>query len=149
MPMSISIRTAILSIVGLAALIMFSLIGLSFYTHDARDGHQTEIEKIQELDATIVQLELAFLQARRAEKDFLLRLGDADVARHADVIAHLNETLLSAQTQLGELNGLDQSAADLTALQTAVTAYATSFADVVESNRALGFDETRTTGTIA
>ena len=142
MPMSISIRTAILSIVGLAALIMFSLIGLSFYTHDARDGHQTEIEKIQELDATIVQLELAFLQARRAEKDFLLRLGDADVARHADVIAHLNETLLSAQTQLGELNGLDQSAADLTALQTAVTAYATSFADVVESNRALGFDET-------
>ena len=74
--MKYSIRTAILSIVGLAAVSMCALVGLSFYTHDARDTSQAEVERVEKLDATLVQLELAFLQARRAEKDFLLRRDD-------------------------------------------------------------------------
>ncbi|MFY1712659.1 methyl-accepting chemotaxis protein [Tritonibacter mobilis] len=140
--MKYSIRTAILSIVGLAAISMCALVGLSFYTHDARDTSQAEVKRVEKLDATLVQLELAFLQARRAEKDFLLRRDDKYVDRHAEVVTQLNSTMDSARNQTVDLAGMEDISSNLDLLQDAVASYASSFSDVVATSRALGLDET-------
>ena len=143
MSLSFSIRTAILSIVALATVIMLALIGLSFYTHAIRDDVQAEIERIEQLDRTIATLEIGFLQARRAEKDFLLRQEETYVSRHDQVTAALLETVSSAETQTSANAGLDQSTSLLAALKSAISAYRDSFADVVAVKRSLGFDETQ------
>jgi methyl-accepting chemotaxis protein len=140
--MTYSIRTAILSIVGLAAIGMCALVGLSFYTNAARDTSQQEIEQVETLNATIVQLEIAFLQARRAEKDFLLRSDEKYVGRHADILTQLNATLDSARAQTNEIDGMSDVSANLDDLQVAVASYAASFQDVVSSSLALGLNET-------
>ena len=132
--MKYSIRTAILSIVGLAAISMCALVGLSFYTHDARDTSQAEVERVEKLDATLVQLELAFLQARRAEKDFLLRRDDKYVDRHAEVVTQLNSTMDSARNQTVDLAGMEDISSNLDLLQDAVASYARSFSDVVATS---------------
>ncbi|WP_420004663.1 methyl-accepting chemotaxis protein [Arenibacterium sp. LLYu02] len=143
MSLSISIRTAILFIVGLASLMILSLIGMSFYTHSARDTYQEEAERMDRLDRTIVGMEVDFLQARRAEKDFLLRLDEKYVDRHRAVIAELTAHLDSARKQSTEIVELSDKQDALDSLQTAITSYAESFLAVVETHRALGLDETQ------
>lgn len=142
MSVSISIRTAILSIVGLASLMILSLIGMSFYTHSARDAYQVEAERMEHLDRTIADMETNFLQARRAEKDFLLRLDESYVDRHRDVIQQLIGQMTSAHEQAADIAELTMMDDELDALQVAITSYADSFLAVVESNRTLGLDET-------
>ncbi|KUP94780.1 methyl-accepting chemotaxis protein [Tritonibacter horizontis] len=142
MTFQVSIRIAILSIVGLAAAIMFALIGLSFYTHTERDTFQARIERIEQLDATVAELEISFLQARRAEKDFLLRLDEKFIDRHAQVIVDLKDILASANAQIAALPAIAEDLVQLEALEPAIDDYAASFADVVASYQTLGFDET-------
>jgi len=73
MKFKVSINLAILSIIVLAAGIMFTLAGISLYTHQVRDDMQVRAAQIEAVDMSLVDLEQQFLSARRAEKDFLLR----------------------------------------------------------------------------
>lgn len=142
MSLSISIRTAILFIVGLASVMILSLIGMSFYTHSARDTYQLEAERMDRLDRTIAAMEINFLQARRAEKDFLLRLDEKYVERHSTVISDLTAQLESARRQSADISELSDKQSALDALQSAINSYAESFVAVVETQRTLGLDET-------
>lgn len=142
MSLSISIRTAILFIVGLASVMILSLIGMSFYTHSARDTYQLEAERMDRLDRTIAAMEINFLQARRAEKDFLLRLDEKYVERHSTVISDLAAQLESARRQSADISELSDKQSALDALQSAINSYAESFVAVVETQRTLGLDET-------
>jgi methyl-accepting chemotaxis protein len=91
---------------------------------------------------------IAVLQARRHEKDFLLRLKPDDVAKHGEVIAKL-------RSELDELRALPLQdvalpvAEDaqpqavgtvLTTLQPSIDAYAAAFAALVEANQQRGLN---------
>jgi len=141
MRLSISIRTAILSIVALAATVMLGLVGLMLHSAQVRDANEAEIRLVESERQTLDALEIAFLQARRAEKDFLLRHDDRYVDRHAAVMAEIAQRIERAREIHGQLEASTAEDRDLQALSTAVAAYGAVFGELVASRRRLGFDE--------
>lgn len=143
MPYRISIRTAVLSIVGLAALGMAALLALMIYTHDVRDGQDAGLARMTALRTTMQELESTLLQARRAEKDFLLRKDEKFVARHEDIEAQLTGLIETAHRQIAAIDGLEGVTQHLQEVETELAAYSEIFDRLVDSNLALGLDETR------
>ncbi|WP_238394069.1 FAD-dependent oxidoreductase, partial [Rhodovulum sulfidophilum] len=85
------------------------------------------------------ELEMSFLKARRAERDFLLRQDVGNIDRHAEAMTLLNErsahARILARDTGGEVTGL------LDGVDRLIKAYASGFASLVESHRLLGFNE--------
>lgn len=71
----LTVKTAVLSIVVLAAVVMTALIGIGMYSRNVQDALHEDVLREETLALAFDSLEIEFLQARRAEKDFLLR-GD-------------------------------------------------------------------------
>ena len=141
MKLKTSINTAVLSIVVLAGLVMITLIGISKYTHTVSARVQAEVLQVSELSTALDKLEIDFLSARRNEKDFLLRLDEKYVQRHAGTMEHLFAALDETETLLAQVDGMDEIAKEVDGLRTAITAYSEGFAALVANNRLLGLDE--------
>lgn len=141
MKLKTSINTAVLSIVVLAGLVMITLIGISKYTHTVGAEVQANVLRVSELSSTLDKLEIEFLRARRNEKDFLLRLDEKYVQRHAGTMESLYAELSETETLLLQVEGLDEVAKEVGGLTTAITAYRDEFTALVDSNRRLGLDE--------
>lgn len=139
--MKTSVNLAILSIILLAGLVMFGLAGISYITHNIRDTQKQAVLEVENLNQTLAQMEVEFLRARRAEKDFLLRRDEKYVDRHANTMVQLNEISASLKSQLPQVDGMQDQLAALTQLDSAVAAYEQSFAALVQSHRTLGLDE--------
>ncbi|MVO14279.1 methyl-accepting chemotaxis protein [Parasedimentitalea huanghaiensis] len=142
MKLKTSINTAVLSIVILAGLIMITLIGISRYTHNVSADVQSDLLRVNALGSTLEGLEIEFLMARRAEKDFLLRLDEKYVLRHADTMTRLYAALNESENQLRQIEGLEASAKEIADLSAAITAYRDEFSALVAINQNLGLDET-------
>ncbi|KAE9631421.1 ATP-binding protein [Parasedimentitalea maritima] len=140
--MKVSIKFAVFSIVALAGLVMLSLIGLSRYTLPIGSKVQAEIFKISHMNFALGRFQIDFLRARRAEKDFLLRLADVYALRHAKFVAKLHITLEEIQGLSDEIGGMGEITLEISTLTSAITAYQENFAELVHSNRRLGYDET-------
>mgnify|MGYP000126325187 CR=1 FL=1 len=141
MKLKTSINTAVLSIVVLAGLVMFTLIGISTYMQKQSAEMQDSVMRVGDLNTTLDKLEIEFLLARRAEKDFLLRLDDKYVQRHAGTMTRLFAVLEEVRTRLGQIDGLETAAAEVDALSKSITAYEDQFAAVVATHQRLGMDE--------
>lgn len=133
----LSIRLQILAICGLAlfgfiAIGSVYLIGSSILS-DVRHNHNATIQ----LFSLEQDLRFELLNARRREKDFLIRLDEKYVGQHAEVISR-------QKTLLTELNGVartENEQKNLAALGTLITNYETQFAEVVKDRLAIGLNE--------
>ncbi|MBL3610157.1 methyl-accepting chemotaxis protein [Rhodovulum sulfidophilum] len=127
------------TIILLAAAIMVGIILLFLQGDRMRDSFDEDVRRFEELVQTLDELEISFLKARRAEKDFLLRQDVGNIDRHAEAMTLLNErsahARILARDTGGEVTGL------LDGVDRLIKAYATGFASLVESHRLLGFNE--------
>ncbi len=130
-----TVKTAVLSIVVLAAIVMGALIGIGHYSGLTQKALQEEVRHGERLVFTIDRIEVEFLQARRAEKDFLLRRDQKYVSRHAEVMEEMAADLIEARA-------LTRHGADgLDTFEEALEGYAVAFSSLVSSHQKLGMDE--------
>lgn len=134
-----TVKSAVLSIVALASLVMAALIGIGVYSQNVQETLHAKVRPNEQLVLALDNLEIGFLQARRAEKDFLLRKDQKYLGRHAGVIEEM-------AAGLGEAEGLMQQgglldAAELEAFEAALEQYKRAFAALAGSHKVLGLDE--------
>ena len=135
-----TLRTRIFLLAPLAILGML-LVGSIFYFGDkVEQDYRADLERIQDLYILDQDLEMSLLQARRAEKDFLLRKRETDVSRHGEVSSAAEAQIQRLQSLASEgfSSELEQKVA---ALDTGFKRYAATFNELAEKVRSLGFDE--------
>lgn len=139
--MKISVNFAIFSIIFLAGIVMFGLAGISHLTHGMRDDLQRDVAQVERIYVALDRLEVEFLMARRAEKDFLLRKDEKYIDRHAAAMQRLAEIQNTLTTELPRTQGLEGQVAAFAELTAAIEAYQQDFNALVASHRKLGLDE--------
>ncbi|HEV2112328.1 MAG TPA: methyl-accepting chemotaxis protein [Gammaproteobacteria bacterium] len=117
----------------------FALIGalyLVFVATVARD--RAQLDRVTQFSAAATDVEMAGLEARRHEKDFLLRRDTSYVQQHDTAMARV-------YTQLDKLPGLNiadsEQQAEIASVRQSMQTYDASFKTVVEKAVQLGLDE--------
>lgn len=134
---STGIRAQILS-VGVCALAGFVLIGvIYFFSSRQMDNVQDDQHLAMEERQAVTAIRYEFLNARRAEKDFLIRMDAKYVARHAEISKEMAGKLgrLADQQRGSEASDL------LAAVQDSYGAYAAQFANVASGWHQIGLNE--------
>jgi methyl-accepting chemotaxis protein len=136
----ITLRQKIIAIgaIGIAGLCLVGAIyrvGLS-----SQEAHQSAAAEAAAISATTTRVVHAMLEARQAEKDFLLGANEQGVHRHAEQSKTIATELDSLQRSVDAL--ASGPIGPLTALlRSGFAEYVQAFATLVEVRRALGFDE--------
>ncbi len=138
MKRKITVSFAILSIIVMAIGVMGSLAGISLYSHKMRDDMQYRVKVIEEAAIAIENLKIEFLMARRAEKDFLLRLDTKYSDRHAGIMEKMWAHIAVMEEILAKVPDLAETSANLGPLNEFAHEYEARFKDVVASNNRLG-----------
>jgi methyl-accepting chemotaxis protein len=135
-----TLRTRIFLLAPLAILGMLLVGSIFYFGERVEQAHRTDLDTIQNLYILDQDLEMSMLQARRAEKDFLLRKRETDVSRHAEVAAAAEAQIQRMQTLAsdGFASEMDQRVA---ALDTGFERYVAVFGQLAEKVRMLGLDE--------
>ncbi|MEF2073052.1 methyl-accepting chemotaxis protein [Consotaella sp. CSK11QG-6] len=129
------IIAAAVSVVGMLALVA------TFMTEEQISSSYEEIaEKAERAERRIMDVEINFLEGRRAEKDFLLRKDDKYATAHAEIAERLNDDL-SALTTLTADGELQQLAGDVAQMKSLFADYRETFVAATDANRTLGLDE--------
>lgn len=139
--MKISVNFAILSIILMAGLVMFGLTGFANFTHTMRDDLQTEVEQVEHIYEALDKLEVEFLMARRAEKNFLLRRDDKYIDHHIEAMEKIAEIQQSLAVGLPQTAGMQGQVGAFSTLVAAVQTYEQDFFGVEDSTFKLGLDE--------
>jgi methyl-accepting chemotaxis protein len=95
---------------------------------------EAERARAQSAAVLVANLELQMLQARRAEKDFLLRRSEDYAKRHSDVV----DKALTAIRGLTDVTVDSALRTQITALQSGIEGYRARFVAVVEAYKRLG-----------
>ena len=126
-----------ISLLSIVALVIFAIVGVTQFVADQqRQSAQLIAQSASEDSLTVDAVSRAFLNARRHEKDFVIRRSEEHVAAHAETAATIRAGLdqLSGREELGDL--LDQ----IVQAQDAVDNYVSEFANVVALQRKVGLD---------
>jgi methyl-accepting chemotaxis protein len=136
---SFPLRVQIGSIAALAVVGLSFVAGAYFLSAARLDAADATIASATSGEMLALEIEIGLLQARRAEKDFLLRQDESLLTQHAaaveGVVARL--TKLTARQDDDEARRLGGS------VGSELKVYGAAFASLVEAMRALGFDETK------
>ncbi|SMP18775.1 methyl-accepting chemotaxis protein [Shimia sagamensis] len=138
MKRKITVSFAIITIIVMAIGVMGGLAGISLYSHKMRDDMQHRVKVIEESAIAIENLKIEFLMARRAEKDFLLRLDPKYSDRHAGIMEKMWGHLAVMEGILGQVSDLTETAQNMAPLIQFAHDYQDRFKDVVASNERLG-----------
>lgn len=131
---SVSVRTAA---IGFVALIGFAAVGaVSLWADAQRKAQAEEMAALQERNEHLHAVVEGFLQARRREKDFLIRLDASYAAKHAEVADTVLKELDAVRATLDA--PLVQEAAKL---QETFQVYAAQFGKLAALWTDLGLDE--------
>jgi methyl-accepting chemotaxis protein len=134
--LSFGLRTRILLIpaVMLASFAFVAAIHAGASGREARA--EARIEKARKADMAADELSRAFLEARRHEKDFLLRKGAASIRAHAEAMGR-------AERAADQLDGLVEGAAGgaLSAARSDLDEYGRQFEGIVAEQGRVGLDE--------
>jgi methyl-accepting chemotaxis protein len=134
-----NVKSAVLSIVALAVLVMAALVGIGVYSQNAQEALHAKVLQDEKLTLAFDSLEIDFLQARRAEKDFLLRRDEKYVTRHAGIMEKMAASLTEARALMQ--SGGQLKPADLDAFGDALKEYQLAFKAMTGSHRLIGLDE--------
>ncbi|MBU2091653.1 MAG: HAMP domain-containing protein, partial [Alphaproteobacteria bacterium] len=125
----------LLGIIGLLAAVAVFFQGTAKFAEQ-----QARLDRSADQQFQALRLDATLLDARRAEKDFLIRKEDRYVERHASVLDRANALIASLAASLA---GTDAGLADkLREIGTGLGTYKERFAATVESQRRLGYKET-------
>ena len=127
-----------ISLIGGVALLIFIVVGaVQFIAEQQRRAAEEVAESALENKLVADAVSREFLNARRREKDFLLRMDEKYVSEHASVVKDVNAGLEQLE-QAPELNAFD---AQLQEIVTAFANYDAKFAVVVGLQREIGLNE--------
>ncbi|MFW2587682.1 methyl-accepting chemotaxis protein [Sagittula sp. SSi028] len=135
-----TIGRAVFSIVILGAIFMAALVFIYRYTETQRSMLEDERRHAEQMSHLLDKVDIQYLQARRAEKDFLLRRDEKYVQRHSETMGKLSAALDAAESQLTTLD-MPDALANLGELRTLTDNYAQAFSDVTASVRSVGLSE--------
>ena len=126
-----------ISLISIVALVIFAVVGTTQFVADQQRQSAQEIAKAATADQLVVdRISREFLNARRHEKDFVLRKSEEYITSHSEAAASVRNGLeeLAGRKEIGELIGqVDQARA-------AFEDYVSEFANVVELQRKVGLD---------
>jgi methyl-accepting chemotaxis protein len=131
-------KIAAIGLVGIVGLIVIGLIYES--GRRSQEGSRLIASEAGTMSALGKHLTIEMLEARHAEKNFLMRRKDEDARRHAELAAAISRDFDKLKSML-EAAGLGDLAAASAAARQGFSSYAESFGAAVESQRRLGFDE--------
>ena len=127
-----------ISLIGGVALLIFIVVGaVQFIAEQQRRAAEEVAESALENKLVADAVSREFLNARRREKDFLLRMDEKYVSQHASVVQDVNAGLEQLE-QAPELSAFD---AQLQEIVTAFANYDAKFAVVVGLQREIGLNE--------
>ncbi|MBX2829799.1 MAG: HAMP domain-containing protein [Rhodospirillales bacterium] len=127
-----------ISLIGAVALVIFVVVGaVQFVANQQRHAAQVVADNAFEDKLVADAISRDFLNARRREKDFLLRLDEKYITQHAEVVERVNAGLEQLETS-PQLEAYD---AELAQIREAFANYANEFTTIVTLQREIGFDE--------
>ena len=127
-----------ISLIGIAALIVFAFVAISQFVSDQsrRDAETASMAATSDRHL-INDVGMEFLNARRREKDFLLRKEDTYVELHGQTVNKVISGLATLKTRPEMARHNEQ----IVQIEGLFTKYATAFADIVALQRQIGLDE--------
>jgi methyl-accepting chemotaxis protein len=128
----LGIKPLVFSIAGAAILGIVAVGAIYGLGNAAEQRIAAEQQQAVDLHDLSGALEMALLQARRSEKDFLLRKADDYAAKNAAAVK-------SALEALDQLEAIDAKM-DVQPVRDGIAAYSAAFSRVVELQRTVGFD---------
>ena len=140
--LSIRWKMILLSAVGMLGM------GAVAFQHFSMVARVAVVQAVQSraAAASVHSLELAnaMLEARRAEKDFLIRNDDADAAKNTQAVAAARQLLklISDDFVATESDTAESSKPEIAALEANVARYQAAFQTVVDLQHKLGLNET-------
>lgn len=128
-------QVLLVSAVALAGFVLIAGIYLS--VDGNREEQQHLANRASDLNASAQDLRYEFLNARRREKDFLLRLDEKYVSQHAEVMAEIDKHL----TELSAGDSAGSYAQSLSAIRDGVANYEKAFDAVVSHWKEIGLTD--------
>jgi len=127
-----------ISLIGVAALSIFAIVAVVLFVAD-NQRQTAEVQAEQALEDRLIVDGIAreFLNARRREKDFLLRLDEKYVAAHAETVA----TVQSGLKALAADPALDRFDGEISMIETSFDNYAAEFRTIANLQREIGLNE--------
>lgn len=132
-----SVRTALFGLVATATVMFVALEASSFMLSAQKNANMEEMEQLHGLNLSMSRLDTKLLQARRAEKDFLLRRDEKYVDRHATIMTDAAATLDQVKASIKTLD-MQKNSADAEQAGALLANYGQSFEQLVAQNKALG-----------
>jgi methyl-accepting chemotaxis protein len=125
-------------LIGVAALSIFAIVAVVLFVADnQRQTAEVQAEQALEDRLVVVGIAREFLNARRREKDFLLRLDEKYVAAHAETVA----TVQSGLKALAADPALDRFDGEIAMIETSFDNYAAEFRTIANLQREIGLNE--------
>ena len=125
----------LLGIIGLLAAVTIFFQAITEFTEQ-----QVRMDRAVSHQFQSLRLDGALIDARRTEKDFLARKDDKYVERHGKIIEQASGIIDSLSASMAETN--PSLSDELREISTGIATYTGQFADIVESQRHLGYDHT-------
>ena len=126
------------SLISALAAAGFAIIGLIYFVSQSnQDAVMAKADFSQQVKDLSDKIDYDFLNARRAEKDFIVRLNDKYVKKHAVIVADAIPLI----EQLRQLHPDAETQANIDVIDKLFKAYAQQFNKVVNSWHTFGLDE--------
>jgi methyl-accepting chemotaxis protein len=112
---TVKIKSKLILLAPLSILGMLMIGGLFFAKTVIEDGYQTQISKNLEIQSLGAMLKNSFLQARRHEKDFLLRQDMKYSDRHAAITSEIKQQITNLSDKFNSQypGGMDEQLKNL------------------------------------
>jgi len=134
---SLTIKQKLFGLGGVVVTSFAVLAGVSVYSANIRSQAESEARRVQTIDRAMRDSKIAVLQARRDEKDFLLRRDKKYLDKHEKTVRHLNEQLVVLRDNIQSSEGL-AAANELIRL---VGEYDAGFIKMAEAQIRVGLNE--------
>jgi len=124
-------------LIGLIVLVVigFVIIALAYIASiNLRDTAKGEFENVLKFGEKIDQISIQMLQARRSEKDFILRSNEKYLGKHEKVIRQTLDTVSEIENLLVN----DEQQTQLTTLRTQINAYQKGFLGLAQNMKETG-----------
>jgi len=103
---SLSIKQKLFGLVGIILTAVIIIAGISYYGTYTRSEARDEAARVSRIDHAMSAVQIGILQARRDEKDFLLRRDEKYLAKHEKSMHQVNEQLIVLKNSVHSEDGL-------------------------------------------
>ena len=103
---SLTIKQKLFGLVGVIMLASVIIAGVTYYGNHAREQARHEDDRVARIDRAMSEVQIGILQARRDEKDFLLRRDEKYLDKHKKTMLRLNEQLALLKDNIRSADGL-------------------------------------------